>query len=166
VSAWASARARERLGLIVHRTLADLIAEGPAPFDAITFIQVLEHMSDPVTALVEARRLLAPRGVLLIETWDLGSRVARLFGRHWQQVSPPAVRCLFDRRSLGRLLGSAGFCVQTVRVVPKWVSLAHVAQTAAAMLPPAAARLARKLSVFSLPVPYFLDDLILVVATA
>jgi 2-polyprenyl-3-methyl-5-hydroxy-6-metoxy-1,4-benzoquinol methylase len=164
LSDWASTRARERLGLTVHRTLTDLLAEHPAPFDAITFIQVLEHMPDPSKALAEARRLLAPNGVLLIETWDLGSRVSRVFGRHWQQVNAPTVRFLFDRVSLRRLLETAGFRDYVIRVVPKWVSLGHAAQTAAAKLLPGADRLVKRLRGLSLSVPYFLDDLILVVA--
>lgn len=80
-------------------------------------------------------------------------------------MNAPTVRFLFDRVSLGRLLESAGLQVHSIRVVPKWVRLGHAGQTAATKLPSGPGRVVTRLGVLSVSVPYFLDDLILVVAT-
>lgn len=57
--------------------------------DAVTFFQSLEHLTRPEETLRQAHELLRPGDMVVIETWDLDSRVACLFGHHWQQVTPP-----------------------------------------------------------------------------
>ena len=44
-----------------------------ASFDLITFWDVVEHLPDPIAALRQARELLAPGGLLLIETQNVSS---------------------------------------------------------------------------------------------
>lgn len=127
VSAAARATAAERFDLESVAGLDDLEASTTVPVDVVTFFQSLEHMVDPRGALARARAHLAPGGGTVIETWDRSSAVARLFGKHWHQVTPPSVVHLFDRRSLAALLTGAGFSVETMRVSTKYVSLGAAA---------------------------------------
>jgi len=126
VSSWARRRAQARLGIEVAQDVASLARTGGAGFDAICIAQVLEHEPAAREMLAEARRLLRPGGVLFIETWDCESLVARAFGAHWQQISPPSVVHLFSARSLRQLLASEGLEDVRIRRGLKWVGLGFV----------------------------------------
>jgi lauroyl/myristoyl acyltransferase/2-polyprenyl-3-methyl-5-hydroxy-6-metoxy-1,4-benzoquinol methylase len=86
-------------------------------FDAVTFLDVLEHMAEPIAALLAARRLLRPGGVLLVSVPNVG---------HWSVVRdlalgrfdylPVGVLCgthlrFFTAASLDELLQEAGFAI-------------------------------------------------------
>ncbi|MBM4395998.1 MAG: class I SAM-dependent methyltransferase [Deltaproteobacteria bacterium] len=158
--------ARDRFGLRVWGRLAEVDAPD-GTFDVVTFFQVLEHMPDPAAALAKAARLLRPGGLLLVETWDRDSLVARWLGRLWQQVTPPSVVFLFGRESLGRLLAVSGFGEITSRAVAKRVRLRHalalLADKHPRLLGPVA-RGAARLRLDRLAVPYRLGDLVIVTA--
>lgn len=98
-----AARAR---GLDVRPALADFSAER---FGVITLWHSLEHMSDPVATLREARALLHPGGFVLIAVPDARCLAARLFGRHWLHLDVPRHLHHFSRSSLILALESAGF---------------------------------------------------------
>ncbi|TMA78864.1 MAG: class I SAM-dependent methyltransferase [Deltaproteobacteria bacterium] len=98
----------------------------PASFDAITMWDFLEHVLDPRAVVAQARRLLAPGGLLLVFTIDSTSLFNRL-GDVLQTVSggrvARPVELLYDARhnyyftaaSLGRLLEDGGFRVERWR---------------------------------------------------
>ena len=75
----------------------------------VTFYQVLEHTLDPLAQLQAAYALLNPGGIVVIESWNSASLVARALGRRWHQVSPPTVTHLFTSQGLETLLERAGF---------------------------------------------------------
>ena len=115
--------ARSRFGLDV-RCGPFLDARLPDPgFQAVCFIQVLEHVLDPLAWLRSAFRQLEPGGTLLLETWDAGSAVARFAGSCWQQLSPPSVQFWFDRVSLTRMLERIGFSEIRFAAHGKYVTL-------------------------------------------
>lgn len=132
VSAWARERARERFGFGVQPTLED---EPASSFDVITAFQVLEHTPDPERVLRQVHRCLRPQGALVIETWDRSSTVARLFGRHWQQVTPPSVIHLFTRDSMRALLERCGFKLTGWHKTTKSVSLGFIGSLLAQKYP-------------------------------
>jgi SAM-dependent methyltransferase len=81
-SEWASGRARVRglnvlTGTLPHPSLGD------AQFDAITLIDVIEHVVDPVGLLTTCGTYLRPDGILLVVTPDVRSIAARLMGWRW-----------------------------------------------------------------------------------
>jgi SAM-dependent methyltransferase len=122
-SPWARAIARDRFGLDVFTSIAEARREGPFAMDVVSMFQSLEHMPDPVSAIGDARACLRPGGRLVIETWDRGSLVARFFGNHWQQITPPSVLWLFDRKCLAYLLEGAGLHANAIVRSSKQVSL-------------------------------------------
>ena len=81
-SEWASEKARERglnvlTGTLPHPSLSE------SRFDAITLIDVIEHVVDPVGLVKTCSTYLGPNGVLLIVTPDVRSVAARLMGWRW-----------------------------------------------------------------------------------
>ena len=98
------------------------------PFDAITMFDVLEHFRDPGACVARALALLAPGGVLLIETGDLGSWWARMLGDAWYFLDPPQHLSYFTARGLLRFLEGRGFAPpDRPERAGRWVSLANVA---------------------------------------
>jgi SAM-dependent methyltransferase len=117
-SEFASAYARDTLGLDVRT--ADLF-EAPLPaasFDAVVMGDVIEHLTAPADALGRIRELLVPGGVLWLALPDAGSRLARTMGRRWWSVLPTHVQ-YFTRSSLGVLLKRCGFDRLEVVTAPK-----------------------------------------------
>jgi 2-polyprenyl-3-methyl-5-hydroxy-6-metoxy-1,4-benzoquinol methylase len=78
-------------------------------FDAVTLLDVIEHLEDPHAELSEMRRLLRPGGVLCIETPNWGSIYRRLLGRRWAALQPRLHILYFDVQSLRTLLQRTGF---------------------------------------------------------
>ena len=84
VSAFAAARARERTGCEIFCGILEDAPFGSGAFDAITMWDLLEHLPDPLQGLEQARRLLKPSGLLLVNTPNENSllrQVARLLYR-------------------------------------------------------------------------------------
>jgi SAM-dependent methyltransferase len=166
VSAWARAQAHARTGAPVSASLDEV----PLPaggFQAVLMLQVLEHAPDAPALLRRVGCLLAPGGVLLLETWDVESRIARWSGRHWQQVSPPSVLWLFGRRSIVRLLEAAGFAVERIETPGKLVGSGRPLYQLLAKLGAAGRRLFRlldRIGLTRLPMRYRRKDLITVLA--
>ena len=111
-SAVEQARAK---GFSVAHGGVDVLAE-PKAFDAITSSHVLEHVPDPLDHLRRLRALLKPGGILWLQTPNLDSLGARLYGRDWRDLDPPRHLVLFNRESLFSLLRRAGF--QDIEVRP------------------------------------------------
>jgi SAM-dependent methyltransferase len=125
----------------------------PGSIDAVLAKQVLEHLADPLTLLTELRGCMRPGALLSVETWDRGALVARAFGRRWQQVNPPSVLWLWDATQLQHVVERAGFVVVRCRPAVKLVSVATVT-----------GQLGRVGPLRSLPVPYGLGDLVVLLA--
>lgn len=103
------ARARERFGLSLHSCeLAASPFEG-ASFDAISMLQLLEHLHDPRAALKRANQLLRPGGVLILSTPNVLA-----YGRKRRDVSSwqiPQHLFFFSPRTVVNAVESAGFTV-------------------------------------------------------
>ncbi len=123
-SEFASAYARDRLGLEV--ITADIMtAELPrASFDAIAMGDVIEHLIDPAAVLARVRRWLTRDGVLWLALPDAGSRVARVLGRRWWSLISTHVQ-YFTRQSISHLLRREGFEVLEITTAAKAFSVRY-----------------------------------------
>jgi SAM-dependent methyltransferase len=123
-SAFASAFARERLGLDVITAELDDADLPQGSFGAVFMGDVIEHLIDPGTALDRVASLLAPGGVVALALPDAGSRVARAMGPRWWSVLPTHVQ-YFTRDSLATLLRRRGYTPLVVRTAPKAFSVRY-----------------------------------------
>lgn len=126
----AVAQARSKELNVVHGTLSDL-KEAPESFDAVTMLDVLEHLPEPRATLGAAHRLLKPGGLLAINTPDQGSALAKVLGMKWHLVTPPEHLCLFTAAALKSALRQSGFEVLVLSRIGKKFTLQYVAQTLA-----------------------------------
>jgi 2-polyprenyl-3-methyl-5-hydroxy-6-metoxy-1,4-benzoquinol methylase len=77
-------------------------------YELVFMSHVIEHVLDPLATVRAAATRLAPGGVLYLETPNVGSLDARLWGRHWGLIHYPRHLYLFDRSTLARLLALGG----------------------------------------------------------
>lgn len=89
------------LGVLPHPSAA-------GPFDVATIIDAIEHVPDPIGLLRDVRDVLAPGGLCLVVTPDLGSLAARLLGFRWWHYRVAHIG-YFDRATLTLALRGAGF---------------------------------------------------------
>ena len=79
-------------------------------FDAITFWDVLEHVTDPGAYMRESFRILKKGGYLFINFPDFGSPLARLAGKRWWFLSPVHIY-YFTRTTMVAFLKKENFDV-------------------------------------------------------
>jgi len=80
-----------------------------ASFDAVTLYHLLEHTPDPVATLSEARRLLTPGGLLVVEVPNYAALWRRLLGRFWFPRYVPQHLIHFEPETLADTAARAGF---------------------------------------------------------
>jgi SAM-dependent methyltransferase len=99
----------------------------PRSFDLLSMIQVISHFIDPAASLRRAAALLRPGGLLLVETWDRQSLVARLFGKSWHEYSPPSVLHWFSKDGLSQAAGKQGLRLVTTGRPARSIRAGHAA---------------------------------------
>lgn len=86
-------------------------------FDAVMMWHVLEHTQDPRAQLMHIHTLLKPGGVLALAVPNIESLGARLAGRSWPWIAPPAHLWYFSATTLPRLLSQCGYDVMECRTL-------------------------------------------------
>jgi SAM-dependent methyltransferase len=76
-------------------------------FDIVCLVDVIEHVADPKALLTDCRQALAPGGVLILVTPDVGSVAARLMRKRWWHFRVAHVG-YFNRKSLTAALRLCG----------------------------------------------------------
>lgn len=106
------------------------------PYDVITMFDVIEHFRDPVACMKRAHGLLAPGGLLVLETGDIATPYARLLGDRWHFLDPPQHLFYFSLDGMKRVLRDAGFTAFDVHRPGRRVSLTNIAFKLSAAAPP------------------------------
>ncbi|MFN8392220.1 MAG: class I SAM-dependent methyltransferase [Bdellovibrionota bacterium] len=116
--------ARDKFGLnVLHGSLEEVPLHDT--FDVVSMIQVIAHFVDPTVAFARAASVTRDQGLCLVETWNVQSITAKLFGKSWHEYSPPSVLHWFTPASLEQLAAAHGF-EQIARGRPtKWLDGAH-----------------------------------------
>jgi predicted SAM-dependent methyltransferase len=87
----------------------ETLAEKTETFDLVTLSHVIEHLYDPIDVLKTCHKILKPGGRLWLETPNLESKGHEIFGKDWRDLDPPRHLLIFNRSSLIKAIGSAGF---------------------------------------------------------
>jgi 2-polyprenyl-3-methyl-5-hydroxy-6-metoxy-1,4-benzoquinol methylase len=104
----AIAVARQR-GLAASVGAVESFAGKSDCYDAITLSHVLEHVHAPRSVMQAVHRLLKPGGSIYIDTPNIASNGARLWGKNWRGLETPRHLVLFSPDGLVELLRTSGF---------------------------------------------------------
>ena len=125
-----AAYAARRTGAVIHRVNLDVFLATGSQFDAVTLIDVLEHIPEPVRMLRKIRRLLMPGGWVAVK---IPCSPGQLRKEQVRAALRPGYRVVlatnlvhvnhFDPDSLLRALEEAGFEQTTVRTAAPELSM-------------------------------------------
>ncbi|MFA5129319.1 MAG: class I SAM-dependent methyltransferase [Patescibacteria group bacterium] len=115
-SIWLKTKAVERNLPVIQGVLPNEQIRGP--YDAVTLIDVIEHVEDPLALLREIRSLLKPNGLLVLNTPDVHSFFARALGWKWWHFRIAHIS-YFNKKNLHALVSKTGFEIIQIRR-PSW----------------------------------------------
>lgn len=114
---------RKRRLPVINRTL-EQAGFGNSSFDAVTMFDVIEHLPDPKKTVQEIHRVLRKGGVVAITTPNIGSLVARLLGKRWEEVRRVREHIyFFSEGTLRKMLKSVGFEILKVETAGRYFSV-------------------------------------------
>lgn len=87
-------------------------------FDIICMFDTIEHLKQPDVYLKKIYTLLKPGGIIVIETGDIGSWLAKIQGSRWRLITPPTHLNYFNGVTLDKILIKNQFQVITKSYVP------------------------------------------------
>jgi SAM-dependent methyltransferase len=99
----------QTLGVRVDVAPVEALPADAGPAGTIVLRHVIEHVRDPVTALVMLGDHLEPGGVIYVATPDRRALAAAVFGRHWHGYDPPRHLYAFPAGAVRLMLRTAGF---------------------------------------------------------
>ena len=120
----AAAVARER-GFTVYDWPLQELCLPAEEFDAVTIVDVIEHIPDPEPFMKEVYRILKPQGAVLIVTPDVESKTAQMMKARWPHYKLEHV-VYFSERSLSLLLRKTGFSVRRIERGFKYLTFEYV----------------------------------------
>lgn len=147
LNAWAAEHARDVVGVDVRVGGLDADSFPGELFDAITMMDVAEHVPDPDALLASAARLLRPGGVLVVLTPDAGAPLSRALGRRWPEVQRPGEHLvLYSRHGLAEAVRRHGFMASGWHTTGKVAAIATLLGDAGVAAPRLLGRVERWLS--------------------
>jgi cyclopropane fatty-acyl-phospholipid synthase-like methyltransferase len=81
-------------------------------FDIVTLFDVLEHIPDIKSFISEVRRILKPDGLLVVQSPNIGSLMAKLTKSKWAWLCPPDHLYHFTPDTMSCFLTAQGFTIQ------------------------------------------------------
>ncbi len=133
-SRWLQKKANEHnlpvfLGTVPHPKVL-------GPYDIVTFIDVLEHVSEPMGLLRSIHGLLSEHGIVLVVTPDIGSLIAKIMRLKWWHIRVAHVG-YYNRKTVERVFEKAGFTRQ-MWFRPSWYfRLSYLFERLLFYIPPA-----------------------------
>ncbi len=88
-------------------------------YDIITFNHVIEHVLDPLETLSQAKKLLAPNGLIVMLLPNIDSYGFKKFSNCWFPLDPPRHIIQFSPETVRLLIDKVGLDVRDIHTIPK-----------------------------------------------
>ena len=115
---WICAKAMERLG---NKVFCGTLREANLPdahFDAVTMINLIEHLPSPKDTLLEVNRIMKSGALLMIETPDAEGLLTKIMGSRWHTFLESEHNFFFSKTTISNLLSKTGF--KTISIEPAY----------------------------------------------
>ena len=112
---WAWRFAAKKMGLRVFNGELHESSFESGFFDAVSCMEVIEHIPDPLGELREINRILKNDGILTLSTPNFGCKESQECGMSWKHNKPWEHIYLFDYVHLQKILNIAGFGIIDVK---------------------------------------------------
>lgn len=100
---------RKHFNLLIHSLSLEKIDYPDQTFDVITMYDVLEHIPDLHGMLKSVYRILKPNGILVVQSPNIDSLMARLTKSAWNWLTPPDHLYHFTPSTMQHLLADEKF---------------------------------------------------------
>jgi SAM-dependent methyltransferase len=115
LSSHAAEQARQRIrGQVIVQGAEEPFPFSDDSFDAVTLLDVIEHLEHYAVTLEHCRRCLKPGGKLFVITLNAHSLARPLLGKRWAWYQDPTHIHMFTPRMLREGLQAAGLEVETL----------------------------------------------------
>jgi len=89
-------------------------------------LDTIEHLKNPSGYLTKIKSILKPKGILVIETGDIGSYLAKFQKSHWRLITPPSHLYYFSKKTLTVLLKNKEFLIKEIVNVSFYRSMSQI----------------------------------------
>ncbi|MCI5164700.1 MAG: class I SAM-dependent methyltransferase [Candidatus Electrothrix sp. GM3_4] len=110
-------RIADKFGFDVHVGLFDSDVYPADFFDYITMHQVLEHFVDPVKALQGVKKILKPKGTVILTLPNANGCGATVFGKRWINWHAPYHLQFFSRKSMKIAAKKSGLIIERIKTI-------------------------------------------------
>jgi SAM-dependent methyltransferase len=159
--------ARRTYNLTVYDTVIDNAPIAPNSVNACALIHVIEHVWDPLKLLKRAYSLMAPGGIIYIETPNIGGKLAHWTGKNWWFIMRFHAH-YFTLATLRGICQKAGFEVMESFFPTRVWSVGNLVTRLGAYVPfstPLLRWMAKKLNLYKILLTLTFGDHIAVVAS-
>jgi SAM-dependent methyltransferase len=94
-------------------------------FDLVNLTQVIGSLYDLDKSLSTVSNLLDKDGMVMVESWDMKSFIARVMGKNWHEYCPPSVVTWFSDSTLIQLFEYYGFKLKAKGRPVKRININH-----------------------------------------
>ncbi len=103
---------------LIHSSLENFKTK--QKFDVVVLKHVLEHIIDPQDFLAKVKKLVAPKGYIMVSCPNIHSLMAMLFLERWYGLVPMEHRWHYTQNNLPQLLSKNGFNIKRVVISNMW----------------------------------------------
>lgn len=100
----------------IHSNIEELLIDNTKQYDVITMWHVLEHVPNLSEYIVSLKKLLSPKGTLIIAVPNYKSYDANYYGKFWAAYDVPRHLWHFSQKSIQLIFGESDFKI--VKTLP------------------------------------------------
>lgn len=107
--------------------IEDLASRQQNRYTAVTILQTIEHLKNPLPVLKAALKLLKKNGILIVTTPDTDTPLRKVLKSRWSVYNTDSQYVFYNKKNLKSTLGTAGFVnVSVTHDAPRFFSLRYI----------------------------------------